>query len=314
MTTADSPLWAITCSFNPVRTRQRIENYHRFRSALTVPLATIEATFNGHAELTGRDADLYVRVNDAAVLWQKERLLNLLVQRLPPQCKYVAWLDGDVLFEDPDWPRQAVNALDHYPLVQLFSSLHYQEHDAARPHDGMRVESVAAAVRRGQAPTEALACVTSRKDGAPSPGMAWAASRELLQQHGFFDGCVIGGGDTAMACAAYGVAEVAMRLHHMNDRQRQHYGDWAARLHPVVRGRVGALDGEIRHLWHGSLEGRRAGQRHVDLAAHDFDPTVDIAPGRDGAWRWASQKPGLHALLQDYFSGRAMDADRSMIP
>lgn len=52
-------------------------------------------------------------------------------------------------------------------------------------------------------------------DGYPNIGMAWAARRELLEQHGFYDGCVIGGGDSALICAAFGVPEIVMGLHDM---------------------------------------------------------------------------------------------------
>jgi hypothetical protein len=296
-------LWAITTCFSPVRDLSRIENYRRFRAALDVPLATIEIGLDGHWDLTEEDADLYVRIRDADMLWQKERLLNLLLTRLPADCRYVAWLDGDVLLMDPGWWRNAIDALSTDSLVQLFSSLSYLGRDGRQ--DGDQRQSVAAAVMDGSQPAALLAGVTKRTGNAASPGMAWAARRELLERHGFYDTCIIGGGDTALACAAWGVPEVAMRLHHMNLRQRERYGEWAAGFHRDVGARVGALTGELRHLWHGDLAARRAAQRHVDLSAHDFDPSLDIAPGTDGAWRWSSDKPLLHALLQEYFSGRS---------
>jgi hypothetical protein len=295
-------LWAITTCFSPVRDSSRIDNYRRFRAALDVPLATIEIGFDGHWDLTEDDADLYVRIGDADTLWQKERLLNLLLPRLPPACRYVAWLDGDVLME-PGWRRRAIAALSIDPLIQLFSSLCYLGRDGRQ--DGHQRQSVAAAVLDGVQPAASLAGVTNRTGNAASPGMAWAAQRDLLERHGFYDTCIIGGGDTALACAAWGVPEVAMRLHHMNPMQRERYGQWAAGFHRDVGARVGSLAGELRHLWHGDLAGRRAAQRHVDLSRHGFDPSRDIAPGADGAWRWSSDKPLLHALLQEYFAGRS---------
>jgi hypothetical protein len=140
-------------------------------------------------------------------------------------------------------------------------------------------------------------------------GMAWAARRELLDRHGFYDGAVIGGGDTAVGGAAYGVQEVVMNLCRMNAEQRDHYSQWADGFHNDVRGQVGALDGELQHLWHGEIEDRRYGQRHIDLIPHCFDPHNDIRPGADGAWRWATDKPALHELLRDYFLGRHEDGE-----
>lgn len=301
----DQALWALTSLFNPAASQRRVANYRRFRAALPVPLATVELGFDGRFDLAEHDADLYLRVRDGAVLWQKERLLNLLLARLPRTCRYVAWLDSDVLFQDGEWPRQACATLQVQPLVQLFSRVRYLERDA---DDGtLCVDGLAAAVRRGQAPAALLGRVTERSGGAVAPGFAWAARREVLQRHGLYDACVIGGGDTAFACAAYGVPDLAMQLHRMNTPQRERYARWAGALHHEVRGEVGALPGELRHLWHGDLADRRAGQRHADLEPHQFDPFTDIAPGADGAWRWASDKPALHALLRTYFQRRNDD-------
>jgi hypothetical protein len=302
---SDGSLWAITSFFNPSGFRRRIENYRRFRAALPVPLATIELGFGGEWHLTSQDAELYVPIGDGDVLWQKERLLNLLLPRLPAECRYVAWLDADILVADRDWPRRAAEALARAPLVQLFSAVRYLDPEGSpREGGGMKVTSVVAEVQAGQAAAAVLERVTDRSGGAPSAGMAWAARRELLERHGFFDASVIGGGDTALACAAYGVTPIAARLHHMNPMQAARYEAWAKPFQRDVAGQVGLVDGEIRHLWHGELAARNAAGRHAALAAQRFDPEGDLVPGSQGAWRWASAKPALHALLRDYFAVR----------
>ena len=305
MSRSDGSLWAITSFFNPAGFLRRLKNYRRFRAALPVPLATIELGFGGEWHLTSQDAELYVPIGDGDVLWQKERLLNLLLPRLPAECRHVAWLDADVLLADPDWPRRAVEALARAPLVQLFSALHYLDREGSQHEgDGMKVRSVVAEVQAGQTAAEVLERVTDRTRGAPSGGMAWAARRELLERHGFFDASVIGGGDTVLTCAAYGVAQVAARLHHMNPMHAARYEAWANAFHRDVAGQVGLVEGEIRHLWHGELAARNTKGRHVALAAQAFDPGVDLVSGSQGAWRWASAKPALHALLRDYFAMR----------
>ncbi len=301
--TSDGSLWAITSFFNSSGSRRRVENYRRFRAALPVPLATIELGFGGEWHLTSGDADLYVAIGDGDVLWQKERLLNLLLPRLPPRCRHVAWLDADVMLTDGDWPRRAAEALAHTPLVQLFSALRYLGPEGFELDGrGSQVPSVAAEVQAGRSASTVLEGVTDRSSAMP--GMAWAARRELLERNGFFDANVIGGGDTALLCAAYGVSNVAARLHHMNAKQVARYDAWAEPFHHDVGGQVGLVPGEIRHLWHGELARRNAEGRHLALAAHDFDPEVDLVFGSQGAWRWASAKPALHALLDEYFRTR----------
>lgn len=310
MTTTGQALWAVTSFFNPMRYRLRLANYRRFREALGVPLATIELGFDGHWELGASDADLYVRIGGGDVMWQKERLLNLVLARLPATCKLVAWLDCDLLLPDPDWPERIGDALREAPLVQAYSRVHYLSRDAAGGSPELVIDSVAARVCGGQAPSAVLGQSTNRTSGV-SPGMAWAARRDLLDRHGFFDTCIVGGGDTALACAAYGVPEIAVRLHGMNEHQQRRYLPWAARVHGEVLGKVGTLDGQIHHLWHGDLADRHASARHAGLAAHAFDPEVDIAVGAEGAWRWASDKPALHAYVRDYFRARNEDGTDS---
>lgn len=289
-------LWVITSYFNPVGYRRRLLNYRRFRSAMDAPLAAVELSFTGSWELADHDADLLVRVADGDVMWQKERLLNLVVAQLPADCEYVAWIDADVLMQDPDWPEQAVSALASVPLVQLFSEVRDLGQDGSVPTSS--VPSVAAIAMRG----ESTFVPDSRH------GLAWAARRDLLQRHGLYDTCVIGGGDTALMRAAYGrqTERVLTRLQ-LFGRARDHYLAWAAGIHDEVQGRVGVLPGEIHHLWHGAAENRRYKLRHSDLASHDFDPWADIRLSAEGAWRWASDKPALHALLTDYFRSRQDD-------
>ena len=174
---SDGSLWAITSFFNSSGSRRRIDNYRRFRAALPVPLATVELGFGGTWHLTSRDAELYVPIGDGDVLWQKERLLNLLLPRLPPQCRHVAWLDADVLLADGEWPRRAAEALSHAPLVQLFSELVYLGPDGVEL-DGpdAHVPSVMAEVQSGPIGHGGLgACHRSRRQRNAGDGLGRAA-------------------------------------------------------------------------------------------------------------------------------------------
>jgi hypothetical protein len=60
-------------------------------------------SFDGGFELTKDDADILIQISGGAVLWQKERLLNLAIKLVPLHVKSIAWLDCDVIFDRPDW-------------------------------------------------------------------------------------------------------------------------------------------------------------------------------------------------------------------
>lgn len=303
MSAQQRKLWVITSFFNPAGYRRRLLNYRRFRAELQAPLVAVELSFDGRWELTEQDAETLVRVTDGDVMWQKERLLNLLVPQLPPECEYVAWLDADLLMQDPDWPRQAIDALATVSVVQLFSTVrHLSGSGNVVPSAASTALSAARAVLNGRPPSIVVGTMNTY-----AHGNGLAARRDLLEHHGLYDSCIIGGGDSAFLGAAYGVHDVIAECWQMSPAQRDHYSRWAAGFHADVRGQVGALVGEIHHLWHGDLKDRRYSLRHGDLVAHRFDPLLDLRPGLDGPWCWASNKPGLHSLLRGYFPSRHED-------
>ena len=96
-------IWAITSFFNPVRYKRRLLNYRVFRSQLRIPLVAVELSFDGQFELTESDADILIQVSGGAVLWQKERLLNIAVKSVPRDIENVALLDCDIMFDRKDW-------------------------------------------------------------------------------------------------------------------------------------------------------------------------------------------------------------------
>lgn len=311
-TVESSAIWIVTTYFNFTGYQQRLANYRAFRERVAAPLLTIELSADDEFALHDDDADILVRCARGDVMWQKERLLNHGLLHLPPACRYVLWMDCDLLFENENWPQDVAVALEETPLLQPFSSvLHVPTsvipRDFSTSSDWMTQPSVAAAVWSGTSFETCIEQVMRRSAGTVSPGMAWAARRELLQKHGLFDASIIGGGDTALACAAFGRPELAVQLHHMNDWQRSAYLNWAHAFYQDVKGNVGHVPGRIMHLWHGAMEDRKPGQRHSGLLPHDFDPARDIAIGESGAWRWASHKPALHGYLKDYFASRYED-------
>lgn len=138
-------------------------------------------------------------------------------------------------------------------------------------------------------------------------GYAWAARRELLDQHGFYDGLIIGGGDLAMACAAYGRFEEAINATRLDGRRAAHFLAWGRPFFDQVGGRVGCVEGRIYHLWHGDTANRQYEERHKAFAGLHFDPFVDIILTKQGSWMLAKNKEALESYLRNYFASRRED-------
>jgi hypothetical protein len=311
---ASHNLWAVTCYFNPSGYKQRSANYRAFRAHLAVPLLTVELSFDGWFELQREDADVLVQVCGGSILWQKERLLNIGLTRVPRACDKIAWLDCDVIFADGDWVERADRTLDEFDLVHLFHERHDLPRNVgpdqlrtwnAQPTSGSVIYKRAA----GDANSEDLSLANAPLERRTSAGLAWASPRAVLDRHGWYDACILGSGDRAILSAALGEFTHAERATLMNARQAEHYLRWARPYYETVRGRVGYIRGRLFHLWHGNLEDRRYGDRHRGFSDFAFDPFSDIAQDENGCFRWNSDKPALHAFVKRYFDARKEDGD-----
>jgi hypothetical protein len=223
----------------------------------------------------------------------------------------VAWIDCDVILERRDWVAAAERELRHAPLVQLFRDRYdlgpgILPDRLEDPSSFANGQSVAYRVKAGVLPSvlNEVGCVTR---WSASPGFAWAARRELLARHGLYDAGILGGGDRAFAGAAFGQMRVVAEPWHADTRRLEHYRAWAEPLYAAVRGHVEYLDGAMFHLWHGDRVHRGYRTRYRNLLPWAFDPDRDLRQSPEGAWRWASDKPGMHAYVRAYFHSRRED-------
>lgn len=302
-------LLAITTYFNPLSYRRRLANYRTFRRHLGLPLLTVELSFDQTFELGEGDAEILIQLRGGDVLWQKERLLNVGLAALPKSCHKVVWVDADTIAGSADWPAQVSRALDEFPIVQCFSRVGHLSPDSQTNNHGpvgpaeWWQPSLIIDIETGIPVAKGLRRPTGQA------GFAWAARRQLLDEHGFYDASIVGGGDHAMACAAYGDYDAASQRQKMNRRQWVHYLAWAEPFFADIQGAVSFVDCPIYNLWHGAIPDRRYQERHDGMSHLQFDPSSDLAIGTSGAWRWNSEKPLLHQYVNDYFALRKEDGD-----
>ncbi|MEZ5288662.1 MAG: hypothetical protein R2712_28415 [Vicinamibacterales bacterium] len=255
-------------------------------------------------------ADRIVRVRTDALMWQRERLLNIGVAALPEECDAVVWLDCDLLFERDDWVADTARRLDDTPVVQPFEVARYLPRgvdDPAAAGESPEVRGIAATLARHPDRQRALAHYLEHGH----TGFGWAFRREIVDRHGFYDGLIVGGADVVMAHACYGDRDFfegrnwyARRL---PPAVVAHAADWSPGFMDAVGGRVGYTPGTVAHLWHGDLAARQYTERLAILRDEAFDPRTDLARTVDGCWRWGSDKPLLHRRLREYFVGRRED-------
>ncbi|TWT63175.1 hypothetical protein [Rubinisphaera italica] len=282
----------ITCYFNPCGYEAPLANYWRFRQAVEpAPLVTVELSYNETFVIPGSMRVHGVRANQ--ILWQKERLLNLAIERLPEKYDRVAWLDNDILFLDPDWYCVTEDALDRWPVVQMFSNCHWLDRFS-------RIEKS----RPGSATIESYLGAGSDKS---HPGFAWAARREdIARWGGLFDQDVTGSGDAWMTHGFFREYDTPMTQQASPGLRRAALA-WCERFQRSG-GTVGHVVGDLLHLYHGSYQSRGYWERFLIQRDHKFDPATDIKTAPNGAWMWATPKPGLHTAVAANFAGRKEDS------
>lgn len=101
----------VTTYFNPIGYQNRYDLYKRFEQHMIdsgVFLLTIECIFDSAPifglpkqdfSVTLPNKRRHIQINAPTILWIKENLINIAVERLPSNVEYIAWIDADIEFE-----------------------------------------------------------------------------------------------------------------------------------------------------------------------------------------------------------------------
>lgn len=292
-----SGLAVITTHFNACHYQTPLQNYHRFADGMKayhIPLYSAELVYDERPFVLDQSPHIH-RFRTSHILWHKERLLNVLLKRLPAHYDKIAWIDADLLFLNPNWASEAAEALDMYPVVQLF------ENAAFLDQNGGPMQTQTGIVK-------AVSCrqAGTHNPGNFHPGFAWAARRSLLEASGLFDLSICGGGDLFMVLAMYGLW-AHPSLSYFSPALRRAFHDWARPFWGQVQGRVGYVSGAVHHLWHGDRGRRKYVERFGWLRQARFDPVRDLTVDANGMLQWTPGTEWLQDKLRQYFLGRRED-------
>lgn len=294
-TASTDELAIVAVHFNPQRYCLPIRNYWQWRHSLgdlQANLITVELSFDGLFCIP--DAR-HVQGGPDNIMWQKERLINLAIERLlPEQCKFVAWVDHDLIFSNTDWAEQTVEMLSgDYDVVQLYDTWTHYDSQGRVNH------------RRNSLAARHLAGIATQT-GPLSPGGAWAARRDYLERiGGIYQTDIVGGGDQGCCDAWLGLRSSYHRLY--TEFQKAESTRWQQLARSAMR-QCGYVPGNVDHLYHGDRQHRGYEDRHAILLRHNYNPELDIRINNTGILAWDSEKPDLHQEVAHYFASRQEDA------
>lgn len=283
-------LAVVTFHWNPAGWTSLRRNYLRFLHEMRwwdVPTFAIEVAYPGQ-EFVADNAWLKIRASDANVLWQKERIVNLAVERLPERFDKIAWIDADILFLDPAWPQRVSWLLESWPVVQMWNRWHCADANGAV---NQTLVNVGANARRY---THGEQC---------SPGGAWAARRSVLP---LYDRHIVGSGD-AMAVEGW-TGVIGRCLLKMNDAMRADFLAWCKTAQPKVGDQIGVMPGDATHLYHGTRKDRQYVERWKPVINSGYDPARHVTVDDNGLLAWTEEAPPeLVKFVRGYFASRNED-------
>lgn len=298
--------WAITTFFNPAKFKSLLYNYSLFAEQLqrqNVNLLTIECAFNDDEFEIPLGPNVH-RLSGNSVMWQKERLINYGISKLPADCEYFGWLDCDVLFSEDNWAEAAVEKLNKVDIVQLYKRIYY----LPRGHDkfvGEKLAMVQGIVWQQKVHKNWLDRRRRKELPFSAPGFAWAAKRSVFDDISIYDRNIIGSGDTFLVDCYFNSWDIHGYASKFTSAMKSDMMQWREAF-DKKKAQIDYLPIDIYHLWHGSLKNRHYMDRHDIVLKYGYDPYTDIKLVND-VYEWASDKTGMHESINQYFYNRKED-------
>jgi len=291
-------LYVICPYFNPENYESRFRVYQDFKRYMgtfeNVVLIPVEMAL-GYEPFVLYDPTV-IQVRGYQSYWVKETLINIGISNLPPEAKYVAWVDVNIIFVNPNWVQDTIDGLKKHKMVQMFS-------EYANLNSNYKVlhlaDSFIATWKKGN---NSLfdPLYGSAKKGVT--GLAWAARRDVLDNiGGLLDWMIVGSSDWYMAYAVVGEGDSANIKYPL-------YKEFQAKCDEFIGQDVGYVNGCAIRYWHGPKTSRGYDTRWKILINNQFDPSVDLTKLYNGLYSINSEKTKMIQELQEYFVSRNEDA------
>ncbi len=208
----------------------------------------------------------HLQIRTPHAIWHKENLINIGVQKLlPPDWKAMAWIDGDIEFENVHWACDTLKVLNVCDIVQLFTICF----DLDENNLPMSIwQSFGYKYAHGERFKH------NRGINYWHSGYAWACRREFYDaMGGLYEHGILGSGDYVMTQGYVGNNVGIKEL----EGFREHIIQYNKRLdtlgHEV---RIGYIPTLIKHYFHGSKINRKYIERNQILIKHGFNPDIHL--------------------------------------
>lgn len=293
-------LYIITVYFNPSGSKRRYQLHKEFHARLqsidNIVLVTAECAFpTSSFEVTSPNKEpLEIQIRSNSIIWIKENLINIALKKLYKNkkflsdCKYIAWVDADIEFIDVDWFSKLEESLTKYSIVQMFKYALFLDinEEISETHTSFGYYYV----------TKELQL---EKFEYPHPGYAWCTTKKnMIKLQKLYDMGVLGSGDTHMAYALIGEYEQGFMPNlEYEPNFKESVRKWQEKALKIFKKKLGFVNMNIKHFWHGSRQNRQQIYRWQLLNEFEFNPLQDLAVMSDGHYELKQEKKELESKL-----------------
>jgi hypothetical protein len=272
----DDTLHVITVISNVCEFKRRWELMRDFIARLenypNVKLYVVEMAYgNQDFHITSPTNPLHLQLRTKFALWHKENMINIAINKLLPiDWKAVAWIDGDIEFENPNWVIDSLKILTQFDIIQLFTTCF----DLDENQKPMRIfQSFGYKYAHG----EEFIARKNFGDNLWHSGYAWACTREFYEKIGYiYDRGILGSGDYVVSQALVG------NLGCRNAKMPGYVSDLKNYVDKFKNFKVGYIPCNIIHYFHGSKANRKYTERIQILLKYNYDPNFHICYDEQG--------------------------------
>lgn len=261
-----------------------------------VKLYVVELAYgNQDFMITSSDNPRHLQLRTEYALWHKENMINVGINKLlPDNWKAVAWIDGDIEFENSNWVIDTLKILTEFDLVQLFTTCF----DMDENNIPMSIwQSFGYKYCNGEKFRH------NKGINYWHTGYAWACTRKYYDKvGGLYEHGILGSGDYIMSQGLFGKTACAhgSLINFKNDIQKY--------INNLEKINVGFTPGNIRHYFHGSKVNRKYIERNQILIKYQYDPNIHLTYNEDGIIIPSKNMPMEFILdIYEYFNQRNED-------
>jgi len=234
-------------------------------------------------------------------LWHKENMINLGVKHLlPKDWESFAWIDADIEFLDEDWANKTLMLLNNHDLVQLFNECLFLD-------ENNKTSSVFTSFCKDYSYENKY---NPKKMGELHPGYCWAITRKLWDNINYiYDRSFIGTSDLIFILAILDDINGWLNKRQFIENIHNHIINYKNKINQKIsKIKIGYLDSQIKHYFHGQLQNRKYIERYDMIKHHKYCPNTHLEYNNNGILVPTKNCP--QELLNDimiYFKDRNED-------